>query len=125
MESKHLGDLELAVWRHIPDEGATVTQEAKHFAEVRGLARTTILTVMERLRIKKFLSRRRDGKAWRYFLRKPKSEVFLGLVRRFMDRTLGGSVDPFMTYLMSDAKLTAAQIQELKQFVEKAEKKAK
>jgi hypothetical protein len=42
-----------------------------------------------------------------------------------MDRTLGGSVDPFMTYLMSDAKLTAAQIQELKQFVEKAEKKAK
>jgi predicted transcriptional regulator len=123
MGSDTLGELELAVWRHITEEGATVAQVARHFAETRSLARTTILTVMERLREKKYLARKRDGKAWRYFPRKSKPDFLQTLVRRFMDHTLGGSLDPFVTYLVRDAELTDAQLRELKQFVEKMELK--
>jgi predicted transcriptional regulator len=125
MDSENLGELELAVWRHVADGGGTVAQVAKHFAGTRGLARTTILTVMERLREKKYLTRKRDGKAWRYFTRKPKPELLHAMVRRFMDRAMGGSLDPFMAYLVRDAHVTEAQLQELKQFVEKMEQKNK
>jgi predicted transcriptional regulator len=125
MKLPNMGELELAVWRHIAEDGATVTEEARHFAETRGLARTTILTVMERLRIKKYLTRKRVGKSWRYFLRKSRPEVLLELVRKFTAITLGGSIDPFMTFLVRDAKLTEAQLQELKQLVEKTEANGK
>ena len=44
---------ELSVFRHVADRApVSVGQVAEEFAEREGLARTTILTVMERLRQK-------------------------------------------------------------------------
>jgi predicted transcriptional regulator len=121
-----LGELQLEVWRHIADHDAvTVAEVALVFSQRRGLAKTTILTVMERLRKKKFLSRKRDGHVWRYSTRIPKAQFLRSLVGRFMDQSLGGSLDPFIAYLLHDAELTEDQSQALKQFVEQMEPKKK
>ena len=48
---------------------ATVGEVARGFGEARGLARTTVLTVMERLRRKGYLGRAKDGGAYRYSTR--------------------------------------------------------
>jgi predicted transcriptional regulator len=126
MGSETLGELQLEVWRHIADQdGATVAEVAREFAKRRGLAKTTILTVMERLRKKEYLSRKRDGNVWRYFTRKQKAQFLRSLVGRFMDQSLGGSLDPFIAYLLHDAELTEDQSLALKQFVEQMEPKKK
>jgi predicted transcriptional regulator len=63
MEQRSLGEQELEVWRFIADH-APVTGRAvvEQFGRERGLARTTVLTVIERLRQKGYLTRRhREG----------------------------------------------------------------
>ena len=62
MDPQSIGELELEVWRFLADGGgATVAEVAHEFSQRRGSARTTILTVMERLRSKRLLTRRRAG----------------------------------------------------------------
>src|SRR5207249_331104 len=58
MEQPSLGDQELEVLRFVAEHAPiSVGEVAERFGEPRGLARTTILTVMERLRKKGFLTR--------------------------------------------------------------------
>ena len=45
------------------------------------------------------------------------------LVRDFAQRVLGGSSEPFMAYLLEDAELSDAEIEDLRKFV--AERSAK
>ena len=67
MPKPSLGSLELEVLQYITDNPAvTVRDVARQFGEPRGLARTTILTVMENLRTKGYLTRRREGSAFQY-----------------------------------------------------------
>ncbi len=71
-----LGDQELSLLRYVTDHAPiTVREVAEQFGETHGLARTTILTMMERLRKKNFLTRRKDGGAFRTH-RKTKGEIF-------------------------------------------------
>lgn len=126
METDSLGELELEVWRHVADKGgATVADVAREFAQRRGLARTTLLTVMERLRRKRYLTRRRDGGSFRYFSTKPKEQLLRSLVARFADQVLGGSLDPFVAYLVRDAKLNDQQVAELRKLLDALERQKK
>jgi len=60
MSHPPFGELELEVWRYIADHAPVAARQvAAQFAEQRGLARTTVLTVIERLRQKGYLTRRR------------------------------------------------------------------
>src|SRR3546814_16432385 len=59
MRKPSIGDQELALLQHIDDCGAaSVGEVATSFGEPRGLARSTVLTMMERLRGKGYLKRR-------------------------------------------------------------------
>lgn len=66
-----LGDLERAVIEHlwaVKHTGAGVTVREVHDAVGidRGLAYTTLMTVLDRMTKKGLVSRQRDGRAWRY-----------------------------------------------------------
>jgi predicted transcriptional regulator len=126
MPAESIGELELEVWRYVADHsGITVADVAREFAGRRGSARTTVLTVMERLRHKRHLGRRRVDGSYQYFSLKPKAQFLQTLVGRFLDRTLGGSLDPFVAYLVENAELSDRQLRELRKLVEEAEKKRK
>src|SRR5690349_8492556 len=91
-----LGDLQLEVMRFLADrEPMSVGEVAVQFGKPRGLARTTVLTVMERLREKGYLSRTKEGAAFRYAAHAGKTDLQQGLVRDFVERALEGSVSPF------------------------------
>jgi predicted transcriptional regulator len=65
-----LGDLERAVmdvlWdAAIPPAGVTVREVAERLQD-RGLAYTTVMTVLDRLAGKGMVEREREGRAWRY-----------------------------------------------------------
>jgi predicted transcriptional regulator len=122
MDPDSIGELELEVWRYVADHpDVTVGEVARHFAAARGLARTTLLTVLERLFRKHYLRRRRDGRLFRYSSSGSKAKFLQTLVGRFTERVLGGSLEPFVAYLVSDAKLTDEQVAELRRLVEAME----
>jgi len=109
-----VGEQELSLLRHIADRGgATVGEVVEDFGRARELARSTVLTMMDRLRKKGFLTRRLAGGVYRYQARASSDELTQGAIRRFVDRNLGGSVAPFVAYLSDSARLTDAEVKEL------------
>jgi predicted transcriptional regulator len=104
----------------VAERGAlTVAQVAEGFGEPRGLARSTVLTMMERLRRKGYLQRRRAGGVYRYASRVAAGELLRGAVRSFVERTLGGSVSPFVAYLAEGGEVSADELAELEALVER------
>lgn len=116
-----LGDQELTLLRYVSDHApVTVREAAEQFGEPHGLARTTILTMMERLRSKNFLTRAKDQGAFQYSPVVAKTELMQTLVRDFVEKSLGGSLSPFVAYL-SQAKLSEREAAELRQMLDNSE----
>ena len=117
-----LGEQEMQILRFI-SEGThfTVRDVAEHFEKEKGLARTTILTVMERLRKKGLLGRTKIDGVFQYSIKVEQSEIMQDKVSHFIEQTLGGSVSPLFNYLFNSSKLTEKEMQQLKEIAEKLE----
>jgi predicted transcriptional regulator len=114
-----IGREELPVFHYVAEhQPVTVRSAARHFAATAGLARTTILTVMDRLRRKGFLTRRKVGGVYQYSPRVPQETLLQTLVRDFVEGTLGGSLAPFVAYLTREAALTEDQLADLRRLVQ-------
>jgi predicted transcriptional regulator len=119
MKKPPVGQQELEVLRYVADNApVSVRHVAEQFGEPHGLARTTILTMMERLRKKGFLTRRKGGGVFEYAPAQAKTEILHDLVQNFVERTLGGSVTPFVAYLAEAKGLSEDEIAELKKLVD-------
>lgn len=126
MEMPSLGELELELLSFVTDHSPiTVREVATQFGEPRGLARTTILTVMERLRKKGLLQRQGEHGVFRYVPSMQKRDLLRTLTRSFAEKVLGGSADPLVAYLSQDADLSDEQISELQRLVGRLEDKRK
>jgi predicted transcriptional regulator len=122
MEQPPLGDLELEVLRFVAENAPlSVGVAAQQFGVPRGLARTTILTIMERLRKKGYLARSKHERPARYSPRIPQNKVEQGLVREFVEKTLAGSLSPFVAYLAEAEDLTDGELLQLRRLVEDLE----
>jgi predicted transcriptional regulator len=113
-----IGQQELALLRHIADaDGVTVGQAAEVFGAPRGLARSTVLTMMERLRRKGYLGRRLHDGVYSYRARASSAELLKQAVRRFVERHLDGSVSPFIAYLSDAETVSDEELRELDEIV--------
>jgi predicted transcriptional regulator len=111
---RSIGDQELALLHFVSArQGSTVGEAAEHFGQPRGLARSTVLTMMERLRRKGHLARRLVDGVYRYSPRTAPGTAVRQAVQRFVDRTLGGSISPFVSYLAERERLTDEELAEL------------
>jgi predicted transcriptional regulator len=115
-----IGEQEMALLRHIADRGPrTVGEAAEEFGTERGLARSTVLTMMERLRRKGHLSRRMSDGVYRYRALSSSADLLKGAVQRFVERNLDGSVTPFLAYLSEAGELTDKERRELEKIVDR------
>jgi predicted transcriptional regulator len=113
-----IGEQEMALLRHVADAGGeTVGEVAESFGAERQLARSTILTMMERLRRKGHLVRRLDRGVFRYRTESTSAELLQSAVGRFVERHLGGSVSPFAAYLSEANDLSDVELKELSDVV--------
>ncbi len=113
-----IGEQEMALLRHIADRGGvTVGEAADAFGSGRGLARSTVLTMMERLRRKGHLSRRVADGVYRYRSLSSSAELLKGAVQRFVERNLDGSVSPFLAYLSEAGELSEKERRDLERIV--------
>lgn len=122
----HLGDQELEVLRYVAEHGPlTVGQAVEGFGTPRGLARSTILTVMERLRQKGFVTRRKHGGIYEYVSAKSGAELMRNVVGDFVQRSLAGSVSPFVAYLAEAQKVSDDELAELEDLVNRLQAQRK
>ena len=123
MGESTLGEQELALLTHVADSGAlTVGEVADTFGRERGLARSTVLTMMERLRRKGYLTRRVADGVYRYATRTAPSAAVRRAVQTFVDRTLGGTVSPFVAYLAEHERLSDEDVAELEALLSRLQK---
>jgi predicted transcriptional regulator len=123
---KSIGDQELALLRFVNDAGrATVAQAVEGFGQPRSLARSTVLTMMERLRKKGHLSRRRVDGIYHYAPRTAPGAALQHAVRTFVDRTLGGSITPFVAYVAEREGLSDDEIEELETLLARLQRERK
>jgi predicted transcriptional regulator len=120
----NIGRAEMDILRYIADHHpATVRDVAEHLSATKGQVRTTALNIMERLRQKGYLKRRKIDGVFQYSPSVPTSELLHSLVREFVHRTLGGSVSPFVAYLSHEGKLSEDELTELRALVRDLDRK--
>ena len=118
MTHSSIGEQELALLRYIADRGAVSVAEAvEAFGVERGLARATVLTMMERLRKKGHLGRRLLDGIYRYRARSSSADLLKGAVRHFVEGKLNGSVSPFLAYLSESKDVSDEELRELEGIV--------
>ena len=126
MRKPTIGDQELALLHHIDEGGAaSVGEIAASFGEPRGLARSTVLTMMERLRGKGYLRRRQSKGVFRYSTATGAGEAMRSAVGCFVEKTLSGSVSPFVAWMSERAEVSDTELAELEALVNQLQSRRK
>jgi predicted transcriptional regulator len=106
-----LGELETAVmellWR---ERELTVNQVEERLRQRRQIAHTTVLTTLDRMHRKGYLTREKSGKAFVYAPRYSREEFERGLAQEVLGALLGGLGEPVLSTFVElvgedDAKL--------------------
>lgn len=119
-----LGELELQVlrlvWREQPCTERRVTDLVQ---SDRPVARTTVLKTIQRLEEKELLVREHSGERGpiRYRAAVEEKRVMPTLIRRFVERMLGGSEAPLAAYLADSetSRLSAKDLEALRRIAQK------
>jgi predicted transcriptional regulator len=118
-----LGELEIHVLRQVwQQQPCTERQVTELVQEQRPVARTTVLKTMQRLVAKGLLKREKGDGPIRYRAAMPEGRVLPALVRRFVDGVLGGSSEALVAYLADSRKLSAKDLEALREIARKMEK---
>jgi predicted transcriptional regulator len=121
-ELPSLGEMEMhvlrVVWREQP---CTERQVWELVRGERSVGRTTVLKTLQRLEAKRLLVRTGGEGPVQYRAVVDKRRFLPAVVRRFVDRTLAGSLEPFVAYLADSDRLSAKDLAALKSIVKKME----
>jgi BlaI family transcriptional regulator, penicillinase repressor len=98
---------------------ATVQQVCDSLPAERNIAYATVQTLLRRLEKKGYLKHRTEGKAHVFCTATNREAVIGRSVNDFLSRLFGGDPIPLMHYLAEHGKITAEDIEALKQLIEK------
>jgi len=119
-----IGDMEMELVNFISDRGPVKVREAvEEFGKERSLARTTIVTMMDRLCKKGVLKRSKKEKVYVYEMKVPLYQVLKESMHKFFQKTLGGSISPLVSYLSEEREYSDEELQELKELVKDLEQR--
>lgn len=122
MRRPKLGQEEWDILCYVAENAPTPVRDvADYFAQTKGLARTTVVTVVERLRAKRFLRRRKSGGVYQYSPSVPLADLSKRLVAQFVETRLQGVIAPFTAYLADSANVSDEELNELKDVVRELE----
>ena len=123
MRKRRIAGQELEVLQYISEHApVSVREVADGYGDQKGLARTTVLTIMERLRKKGFLIRKKREGVFAYSPASDKKEFMQDIVHDFFEKTLKGSLSPFVAYLGEKKNLSDSEIKELEKLVKELKK---
>jgi predicted transcriptional regulator len=111
-----LGDLQLAIMRVLWRQGeASVAAVHRELLEERGLAPTTIATMLTKMEKKGVVSHRAEGRKFLYRPTVSEAEVKRSMVGELTDRLFGGEVAALVSHLISQHDTDPEELAELRQ----------
>lgn len=114
----HLGDLQLAIMRVLWNSGtATAADVHRALFRERGLAPTTIATMLRKMEDKGVVSHDLDGRKFRYRAEITEAEVRRSMVDQLAHRLFRGDVAQFASYLISEGGIDARELADLEELV--------
>jgi BlaI family penicillinase repressor len=105
------------VWRA---EAATVRDVYETLRKTRPVAYTTVMTMMNILEDKGYLSKTRQSRAFLYQPTRPQGLVVGGMVREFVNRVFDGASTPLLLQLVRETRLTKAERDKLLRLIQDA-----
>jgi len=119
-KQENLGELELEVMKILWNRGrSSVLQVAENLSKQKGYARTTILTILQRLHKKGFLKRKKEDGVYRYEPTQKRHQVMGKLLNQFIDRVFDGSSTSLVQQL-TGAKMSDEEMDQIKSIIDKA-----
>jgi len=119
-KQENLGELELEVMKILWDRGrSSVLQVAEKLSKQKGYARTTILTIIQRLHKKGFLKRKKENGVYRYEPTQKRQQVMGRLLNQFIDRVFDGSSTSLVQQL-TGAQMSDEELDQIKAMFDKA-----
>lgn len=116
---QRLGDLQLAILGVLWEHGeASVAEVHRELEEERGLALTTIATMLTKMEAKGAVTHRAEGRRFIYRPTVSESEVRRSMVAQLTERLFGGSPAALVSHLISEHELDAAELDSLRTLTE-------
>lgn len=125
-EKPKVSPAEMDVLREVMDhEPVTLRTVADLMTAKKGLALTTVQTLLVRLQTKGYVKRDQVDGVWQYSLNVVRPTLEKSLVDDFVENMLGGSLSPFFAYLNEKGSLAPAEQAALESLIQKIEKEQK
>lgn len=122
--SHHLGDLQLAIMRVLWDrEAATVAEVHQALRDERGLALTTIATMLSKMEKKGVVQHERQGRQFLYRPTVAEHEVQATMVESLTEQLFGGDITALVSRLLSAREVQPGELAELKKLIAAHERK--
>jgi predicted transcriptional regulator len=123
-KTTHLGDLQLAIMQVLWDQGeATVTDVHQALLAERGLAPTTIATMLKKMEEKGVISHRAEGRKFIYRPSYSQDQVRRSMVAEITERLFGGDPMALVAHLISRHPIDPRELSELERTIGEAKKK--
>jgi predicted transcriptional regulator len=121
-----LGDLQHAIMRVLWEHGESSVSEV-HLAllEERGLAPTTIATMLVKMEKKGVVKRRTEGRQFRYSPAVSEADVQRSMVSELTERLFYGNAAALVSHLLEAQRIDRRELQEIQRLIaEHAERSA-
>ena len=126
MSERHqLTELQLAIMRVIWDKGEATVQdiwEALH--SDRGLAQTTVATMLSRLERRGVVTRRAEARQYRYRAAVTEQEVQHSMVGELTERLFDGDITALMQHLLSGEDISPGDLAKIRDMIDRVETNA-
>jgi predicted transcriptional regulator len=123
-KTTYLGDLQLAIMRVLWDLGeATVTDVHQALLDERGLAPTTIATMLKKMEEKGVVNHRAEGRKFIYQPTISEDQVTRGMVSDLTERLFGGDPVALVSHLIARHEIRPDELSALEQMIADAKKK--
>ena len=111
-----LGALQYAIMKVLWERGEAASSEV-HAALVkeRGLAPTTIATMLRKMEDKGVVGHRAEGRQFLYAPKVSENEVRQSMVDELVERLFGGDPTALVSHLIEDDRIDAEEIEELRE----------
>jgi BlaI family transcriptional regulator, penicillinase repressor len=110
-------DRELDLLEVLWERGSATVAEVRD-ALTDDLAYNTVLTILRRMEDKGYVRHEGEGRAHRYFPILERENVRRSALQRLLDGVFGGSPELLLTQIVSDRRLSEAQIRRLQRLLE-------
>jgi predicted transcriptional regulator len=121
---KNLGDLQLAILRALWQRGEAAVAEVHAALADRGLALTTIATMLRKMEEKQLVSHRENGRQFLYRAEVDPEQVQRNLVGDLVSRLFDGDPLALVSHLLRAGDLDVAELDALRQQLAAAERAA-